>query len=321
MKLCIVETLCLLAAAASLQAIAVLPPDRSGGTFRDCPVCPEMVVIPAGTFTMGAPPDEPGFYAEEGPQRNVSIRRFAVSKFDVTKGQWAAFVAATGHPTTEGCQWSFLPKASEAKASWRYLSFRQGNSHPVVCVTWRDTQDYLAWISHISGKHYRLLSEAEWEYAARGGTKTPYPWGLKASHEYANYGRDDEAGHGLSLGRDKWAVSTSPVGSFPPNAFGLYDMNGNILQWVSDCFNGNYTGLPPDGSPYLADVPLADFTGYFANLNGTRSCDYRMLRGGCWADTPAMIRSAARNMAPPTSSTLEKYSSSGVGIRLARDLD
>jgi formylglycine-generating enzyme required for sulfatase activity len=333
----IAATLCLLAIGASLDALpssepaapaeasAALPAEamqpRAGETFRDCPKCPEMVVIPAGTFTMGAPPSEAGFYGEQGPQRVVTIRRFAAGKFDVTKGQWASFVSATKHPTREGCQWSFLPKDKEAKASWRYLSFKQDDTHPVVCVTWTDTQAYLAWISRTTGKHYRLLTEAEWEYAARAGTTTPYPWGSKASHDYANYGRDDEAGHGLALGRDQWAVSTSPVGSFPPNAFGLYDMHGNILQWVSDCFALNYNGLPHDGSAYTTDVPFKNITGYFAWMNGTRSCNYRVLRGGCWADTPEMIRSASRNSAPTSDTTLATYSSSGVGIRVARDLE
>ena len=280
-----------------------------------------MVVIPAGTFVMGAPADEPGYFPEEGPQRTVTIRSFAAGKFDVTRGQWALFVKETGHPTSEGCQWSFLPKDKEAKASWRYLSFEQDDSHPIVCVTWNEVQDYVAWISKRSGHHYRLLSEAEWEYAARAGTKTPYPWGTKADHEHANYGRDDEAGHGLALGRDRWVISTSPVGSFPPNAFGLYDMHGNVLQYVSDCIAVDYAGLPVDGSPYLTDVHFSKLTGYYANLNGKSACDFREVRGGDWGDTPAMIRSASRNYAPPADFTLAKYSSSGVSFRLARDLN
>ncbi len=174
---------------------------RPGETFRDCNDCPEMVVIPAGTFTMGAPKDEPGFYDEDGPQRIVSIRPFAAGKFDVTKGQWAAICRGHEAPNLGKLPMgAFSPKDKEAKASWRYLSFEQDDTHPVVCVTWNETQEYLAWISRRSGKHYRLMSEAEWEYAARAGTKTAYPWGSKATHEYANYGRDDEAGHGTRIG-------------------------------------------------------------------------------------------------------------------------
>ena len=304
---------------ATVAPVATHP--RPGEMFRDCPDCPDMVVIPAGTFTMGAPKDEPGFYDEDGPQRTVKIHQFAAGKFDVTKGQWSAFVAATDRPTVEGCQWSFLPKEKEGRASWRYLGFEQDDSHPAVCVTWKDTQDYLAWIGQRAGRHYRLLSEAEWEYAARAGTTTPYPWGSKASHEQANYGGDDHAGYGVAMGRDQWANSTSPVGSFPPNAFGVYDMHGNVLQWVADCLATTYAGLPTDGSAYQQDVLFTKVTGYFATLNGTRSCSYRVLRGGDYADTPQMIRSASRNWAPPSDSTLEKYSSSGVGIRVARDLN
>jgi formylglycine-generating enzyme required for sulfatase activity len=116
-------------------------------------------------------------------------------------------------------------------------------------------------------------------------------------------------------------VSTSPVGAFPPNAYGLYDMQGNVLQWVADCFSPSYAGLPTDGSAYKVDVPFAKLTGFMENLNGKSSCSYRVLHGGCWADTPGMIRSAARNWAPPPDATMENYGSSGVGIRGASDLD
>ena len=165
---------------------------RHDESFRDCADCPEMVVIPAGEFTMGAPAGEMGRYDEEGPQRRVQVRRFAASKFDVTRGQWALFVAAANHATQGGCSWSGLPggepDAPNPAASWRNLGFAQENSHPVVCVTWNDAQDYLNWLSGRTGHPYRLLTEAEWEYAARAGSTTPYPWGESASHEHANYG-------------------------------------------------------------------------------------------------------------------------------------
>jgi formylglycine-generating enzyme required for sulfatase activity len=295
-----------------------LPSLHPGVIIRDCAECPEMVVIPAGSFTMGSPANEASRYGEEGPQRRVTIRQFAVGKFDVTRGQWAAFVSATKRRTTEGCAYSGFPENKETKASWRNLGFEQDDTHPVVCVNWNDTQDYLRWLSQRTGHKYRLLTEAEWEYAARAGTTTPYPWGSTASHEYANYG-DDKCCSGLASGRDRW-VNTSPSGSFPPNAFGLYDMHGNVLQFVQDCFRDSYSGLPADGSAYEQVVQL-DTAGPFADMKGTSSCSYRMLRGGDWGDPPPMIRSAFRNYAPGPGATLETYRSAGMGFRVARSLD
>lgn len=294
---------------------------RPGQTFRDCPDCPEMLVIPAGSFTMGSPASEPGRDDWEGPQRQVSIRQFAVGKFDVTRGQWAAFVSATNRETHPGCVWTGRPIkpqwAIDPEGSWRSLGFPQDDSHPVVCLIWNDAQDYVRWLSQRTGQKYRLLTESEWEYAARAGTTAPYPWGSDASHEYANYGADTCCS-GLASGRDQW-VNTSPVGSFPPNAFGLYDMHGNVLQWVQDCFANSYLGLPTDGSAYETVVQLK-VTGRFSSMTGTSSCAYRMLRGGDWGDPPKMIRSAFRNFGPGRGATLQDYRSSGVGFRVARKI-
>lgn len=127
--------------------------------------------------------------------------------------------------------------------SWRSLGFPQDDSHPVVCITWYDAQDYVKWLRQKTGGHYRLLSEAEWEYAARAGTTTPYPWGSTASHEYANYGLDSAGFSTLAPGRDQ-LIKTSPVGSFPPNSFDLYDMNGNVMQYLEDCFADSYANVP-----------------------------------------------------------------------------
>jgi formylglycine-generating enzyme required for sulfatase activity len=296
---------------------------RPGQTFRDCPDCPEMVVIPAGSFMMGSPASELGRYDGEEPQRRVSIRQFAVGKFDVTRGQWAAFVSATNRSTAPGCAWTGRPGirppwATDPDGSWRSLGFAQDDTHPVVCITWYDAQDYVHWLSQRTGHTYRLLTEAEWEYAARAGTTTPYPWGSSASYEYANYGAD-VCCSGLASGRDQW-VNTSPVGSFPSNAFGLYDMHGNVLQWVQDCFASSYAGLPADGSAYEMDVQLK-LTGRLAQLSGTKSCSYRMVRGGDWGNPPRMIRSASRNFGPGPGATLQEYRSGGVGFRVARTLD
>ena len=287
-------------------------------TFRDCDDCPEMVEIPAGNFLMGSPSGESGRSEEEGPQRKVTIRQFAAGKFDITRGQWAAFVSATSRVTKEGCEYSGFEEKDSARASWRNLGFPQDDQHPAVCVTWADAQDYVRWLREKTGRKYRLMTEAEWEYAARAGTATAYPWGSSINHEAANYGAD-QCCSGLAQGRDKWA-NTSPVGSFPPSAFGLYDMHGNVLQWVQDCFKGSYSGLPTDGSAFEADVQFS-MSDASLRMNGVRSCSYRVLRGGDWGDPPDMLRSAFRNFAPPPGSSLEKYRSAGVGFRVARNLN
>lgn len=292
--------------------------DAKFKSFRDCPECPEMVAIPAGAFLLGAGADEPAGFIGEGPQLPVKIRPFAAAKFDVTRAEWTSFVEATHRATDEGCGYSLLPQEEKSKASWRHLGFLQDDTHPVVCVTFRDAHDYARWLSDRTGRKYRLLSEAEWEYAARAGTRTAYPWGPSASHEFANYGGDDRPGPGLVQGRDRWE-GTSPVGSFQPNAFGLFDMNGNVMQWTEDCFSNSYPELLRDGSANLIDKPISRMNGNLVFLNGTSSCSYRMLRGGDWGDTPAMIRSAFRNFAPSMKQTLESYRSAGLGIRVARD--
>jgi formylglycine-generating enzyme required for sulfatase activity len=293
-------------------------------SIRDCKQCPALVIIPAGNFIMGSPANEVGRYDEEGPQRSVHINRLAVGKFDVTRGEWAAFVSATHRKTVGGCTWSSLPGTGamepNPKATWKKLGFVQDDTHPVVCVTWDDAQDYVHWLSARTGHRYRLLTEAEWEYAARAGTHTPYPWGSKATHEHANYGAASCCS-GEASGSDKW-VGTSPVGAFPPNQFGLYDMNGNVMQWVEDCFSPSfsYAGTATDGSAYKEAVTLK-LSGDLEIMNGTSSCAHHMLRGGDWGDPPASIRSAARSFAPPPGAPLENYRSAGIGFRVARVLD
>ena len=281
-----------------------------------------MVVLPEGGFDIGSPADEPGRWEAEGPQSRIHIRQFAVGKFHVRRGEWAAFVAATHRETKGGCSWSGLPSAKNEEpdpaATWRNFGYPQDDSHPVVCLTFGDAQDYVAWLRERTGHRYRLLSEAEWEYAARARSTTAFPWGSDASHEHANYGADSCCS-GLKSGRDQW-IHTSPVGSFPPNAFGLYDMNGNAMQWVQDCFAPTYADMPKDGTPYEVRVTLT-LSGDLTFMSGTNSCSYRMLRGGDSFNPPDMIRSAARNFAPPPGSTIEDYKSTATGFRVARTLD
>lgn len=301
-------------AAAAVTARQSADPAQS---FRDCSTCPEMVAIPGGTFLMGSPDTERGRYDTEGPQRRVTIRPFAAGKYDVTRGQWAGFVAATKGETVTGCAFTGrVGNRFDPTGSWQNLGFPQDDSHPVVCVSWDEAQAYARWLSRQTGRRYRLLTEAEWEYAARAGTTTPFPWGTETTHDHANYGADDHF-NGLAQGRDRW-VNTSPVGAFPANDFGLHDMHGNVLQWVQDCY-ASYTGLPTDGSAYETAVVLKE--GAFPWMAGTNACAYRMLRGGDWGNPPRMIRSAFRNFAPPENATLVRYRSGGVGFRVARAVD
>lgn len=248
---------------------------------------------------MGSPLSEAGRFEDEGPQRRVVIRSFAVGKFPVTRRQWRAFAGATDSPLSK----SVCAYALKLNASWKDPGFPQDEDHPVVCVTWGEAQAYAQWLSKKTGHRYRLLTEAEREYAARGGTTTAFPWGNEASHEHANYGKDTCCAPQTS-GRDRWEF-TSPVGSFPPNPFGLYDMHGNVFEWVQDCYADSYVGHPSDGSAY--DI---------------KDCRYRVARGGVYGDRPDVMRSAGRNYAPTEDDTMTiaNYRSAGFGLRVAREL-
>jgi formylglycine-generating enzyme required for sulfatase activity len=267
--------------------------------FRECAKdCPEMIVIPAGRFLMGSPDDEKGRRADEddghGRQREVRIARpFAVAKFDVTFADWGACVKFGG------C----LRDGQDARVnSLRDMLRAESDKYPVFNMGRDDAKVYVAWLSRMTGKAYRLLSEAEWEYAARAGTTTAYFWGDEVGKENANC-----AGCG-----SRWDYrQPSPVGSFQPNAFGLYDMAGNVRQWVEDCYHrpynrlGDYNGAPADGSAWTGCSDpfyheLAD-----------------VLRGGSWADDPRNLRSASRT---PEEEYNTRSFREGGGFRVARTL-
>ena len=243
-------------------------PVQVGRSFRDCAECPEMVVIPAGRFTMGSPSSESGRGSDEGPQREVVVSRaLAVGKFEVTFTEWDACVAAGGcsHRPTD-------------------FSWGRGN-RPVINVNWDDVQQYVRWLSSRTGRTYRLLTEAEWEYAARAGTTTPYSFGTTISQSQANFGGN--------VGR------TQAVGSYPANAWGLHDMHGNVLEWTQDCYARGYTGA-------LSAASQAVERG---------GCSARVLRGGSWTDSPQGHRSAYRGTAGPG------FRLSGTGFRVTRTPD
>lgn len=241
-----------------------------------------LVIIPAGMFVMGSPDSETNRTEDEGPQHAVHIKSFAIAKYDVTRGQWAAFVAATGRPAppNDCYTWSasggFTQNGSELNPG-----FTQTDRDPVLCVNWNDAQDYVRWLSMISGKSYRLPTEAEWEYAARAGTSSAYYWGdtFDATRIANNHSH------------------TEPVGSHPPNAFGLYDMTGNVWQWVQDCYHRSYADAPADGSAVL-----------------TGDCTRRAYRGGSFLFDPTYLRVGGRHGGHPTDRYLN------LGFRLAQDL-
>jgi formylglycine-generating enzyme required for sulfatase activity len=279
-------------AALSLILLMLLPSiagseNRRGGgepprSFRDCPSCPDMVVVPAGEFLMGSPLSEMGRGSNEGPQHRVAIAQpLAVGKFEVTFNEWDACVAEGGcthKPGDEG--WG-------------------RGKRPVINVSWDDANQYTAWLSRKTGKPYRLLSEAEWEYAARGVTKvtdphTPFSTGLTINYRQANYDANFTYASGpQGLYRQK----TQDVGSFPRNPFGLYDMHGNAWEWVQDCYKPSYEGAPADGSPVTAP-----------------NCDLHILRGGSWNYYPQLLRSAYRY------ATVGSVRLNYTGFRVARSL-
>jgi formylglycine-generating enzyme required for sulfatase activity len=226
-------------------------PVAVGHSFRDCADCPEMMVIPAGSFMMGSPAIGGG-WADERPQRQVTLRApLAVGKFEVTFAEWDACVAAGGcshRPDDQG--WG------------------RGNQ-PVINVSWEDAQGYVRWLSRQTGRTYRLLTEAEWEYTARAGTVTAYSFGATISSSQANYGS-------LFFGRPK------QVGSYQANQFGLHDMHGNVTEWVQDCWRDSYAGAPLDASVAVT----------------TGDCSRRVIRGGSYGVIPRFLHAKARSKIP-----------------------
>lgn len=221
-----------------------------GAAFKECTRgCPVMIVIPPGKFIMGSSERELDHRASEGPQHEVEIAKsFAVSKFEVTFEQWDACVAA-----------SACVRAADA--------WGRGDM-PVVNVSWGDAQQYVGWLSRLTGKAYRLLTEAEWEYTARAGSNTRFSWGDEPGADNAN----------CSDCGSTWNLQTAPVGSFKPNAFGLHDMHGNVWEWVEDSWHENYQAAPTDGSAWLKGGDPK----------------YRVIRGGSWHNEGELIRAAVR---------------------------
>jgi formylglycine-generating enzyme required for sulfatase activity len=240
--------------------------------FKECADCPEMIVVPAGNFVMGSPASEKGRGYDETPLHDVTIaKHFAISRFALTVAEWDACVAyGDCDPHLQAGVFG-------------------GARQPVVNTNWYDAQGYVAWLSRITGKQYRLLSEAEYEYATRAGTQTAYPWGDEVGTNNANC-----AGCG-----SQWdGEQPAPVGSFAPNQFGLYDMVGNVSEWVEDCANADYDDTPADGSAWT-----------------TADCGSRILRGGAFIFPPSDARSARRLQNAPD------FRINYDGFRVARTLN
>jgi formylglycine-generating enzyme required for sulfatase activity len=253
---------------------------KPGDSFKECPQgCPEMVVVPSGSFEMGSPQIERQAYkSEKGefPQHLVTIAKpFAISKYELTFAEWDTCV------TGGGCH-GYKPNDQ----GWG------GGQQPVINVDWYDAQAYVAWLSQVTGKTYRLLSEAEYEYAARAGTTTAYAWGADIEPNGQAMANCDGCG-------SKWDnQQTAPVGSFPPNRFGLYDMEGNVWEWTEDCVHNDYYGAPPDASAWIAGG----------------DCSNRAVRGGAWDYAPGDARSAFRSLGPANGRDYDW------GFRVARTL-
>ena len=263
-----------------------------------------MVVIPPGKFTIGSPAGEAGRGSDENPQRVVTIpRSLAVGKYLVTRGEFAAFVKDTGRKLAACEHWDGKAFQTEDGIDWSN-TFHQTGRHPVVCVDWNDARAYAQWLSRKTGKPYRLLSESEWEYAARAGTTTAWYWGDRESSQcrYANGADLSAKGKGIAapgfVNCDDRYAETSPVGSFRPNRFGLYDMAGNAGEWVEDCYHDTYNETPADGGAMETCLPK------FHNA--------RVMRGGGWNAIPAWIRPASRDVEVPS------QRSDSFGFRVAR---
>ncbi|MDX2274009.1 MAG: SUMF1/EgtB/PvdO family nonheme iron enzyme [Hyphomonadaceae bacterium] len=262
------------APAPTTQQAAALPEDepaapagpQPGESFRDCANCPEMVVVAGGLFSMGSPSNEAGRGGDEGPQREVSIAPLAIGKYEITFAQWDACLAGGG------CN-GFSPPDR---------GFGRGD-HPVIGVSWNDAQAYLDWLNaQAGGLRYRLLTEAEWEYAARGATTEAYFTGRSIAASQATYR----------------ARATTTVGAHAANGFGLFDMNGNAAEWVEDCYAPNFNLAPIDGAAVQAD-----------------NCTRRVYRGGAYTDQASALRSAARRTAAPA------FRGPALGFRVARTID
>ncbi len=297
---------CFLAASVLLLSCAPITVDSANltKTFKDCAECPEMVLIPSGSFLMGGEGGEKG--RPEGPVREVSVQKFAIAAYEVTQAQFAEFIKSTGYVAASNCRlWPDERMKSDEVFDWENPGYVEGSrpDYPAACISWLDAKAYVAWLSDKTGEIYRLPSEAEWEYAARGGTQTNYHWGNDPEQgcAFANMNDAESARNNFpwkhSICSDGYREA-SPVGSFPPNDYGVYDMVGNVWEWTEDCYVLYYKDAPVDGTA----------------LTDSKSCDRRSVRGGSWMTRPDRNRLSFRGRDPVETSYFM------FGFRVARDL-
>jgi formylglycine-generating enzyme required for sulfatase activity len=274
--------------------------------FTECPDCPQMVALPGGSINLGSALTEFGRQTDEGPQVRVVLQPFAVSRFEVTRSQYAAFVRETGRGAVGNC-WTITNAGGwepQQGANWQSPGFDQGDDHPVVCVSWDDAQAYVGWINgKVAGDPYRLLTEAEWEFAARAATQSRFWWGDDEANVCAYANLSDQSAQRVfpawtgAVSCNDGHVFTAPVGaSRIENGFGLADMAGNVWEWTQDCY-GPYALKRGNGKPYMP-----------------RSCEDRVRRGGAWVSDPQDLRSANRIRGEP------QGRGGNFGFRIARDL-
>ena len=241
----------------------------------------EMVAIPSGTFTMGSPESEEGSFRDERPQHDVTVPSFFMGKYPVTQGQWRAIASRTDLKEKEDLD----PDLSHFKEPYKGIDRWQ---RPVETVSWYEVVEFCKRLSKLTGRKYRLPSEAEWEYACRAGTTTPFYFGETINTDLANYRGTDNKKYNWSGSygdgpKGEYKEQTTPVGQFPANAFGLYDMHGNVWEWCADDSHDNYVGAPTDGSAWVD------------SNEDSSTHSYTRLRGGSWIYYPNICRSAVRN--------------------------
>ncbi len=278
-----------------------------GKTFRDCETCPVMTKLPLGQYSMGSSSDDPDRQNTETPQIPMTLGQpVAVGIYEVTRGQFAEFVRETGYDAGNQC-YTFEGgnRSKRSGRNWENPGFDQTDREPVTCVNWEDANAYADWLKRKTGASYRLLTEAEWEYAARGGSTTRFSYGDDSSYtQICGYGNGADATARRRYAG--WTVAdcddgylyTAPVGSFSANSFGVHDAYGNVWEWVADCWNETH-----DGASKNADIPRDG------------DCSRRVLRGGAWDGLPHLLRSASRSWDG------RNERDSKFGFRVARDLN
>ena len=290
----------------ALPATAVEISLKDESVFRDCADCPEMVVIPRGRYDMGYD----GGISEErydGPVHSVSITRsFALGRFEITTAQFRRFVDTTGHETPNDCRVITEDGMRNTPGlSWRNPGYGRPplDDEPVACITWPDAKAYVNWLAKKTGQPYRLPTEAEWEYVAHDRNNHTFAWGEDPDDGCAYANIYDQSGRNplrpnTPVNCDDGFALASPVGSFPPNSFGIYDIIGNVWEWVEDCYVAPYSDQPTDGSAYLL----------------REGCTVRSVRGGCYTTQTQRLRPTFRGRDE------ESLVTQVFGLRIARDL-